>query len=162
MAREANRILGINPGTRYIGIAVFCDSELLDWRVKTFKGKWTEEKAGRILEMIGEYIELYDINALVIKKLHPARTSKNLKNIVSNIKALARKKRIESKSYSIKEIEHVFLDDEKRNKRNLADKVVVEYPMLIHELNKEKSRKHHYFIRALEAVALGMKVKNAL
>jgi Holliday junction resolvasome RuvABC endonuclease subunit len=162
MTKERNRIMGINPGTRYLGLAVFQDAELLDWRVKTFRGKWAKEKAGRILEMLSEHIKLYDINALAIKKLHPSRSSKNLKLLVSKIKALARRKRIKVKSFSIKELERVFLDGEKPNKRNLADRVVAEYPMLVHEYNKEKSQKHSYYMRSIEAMALGMKIKNAI
>jgi Holliday junction resolvasome RuvABC endonuclease subunit len=162
MIREANKILGINPGTRYLGLAVFNDSELLDWRVKTFKGKWTKEKAGIILETIRKQIELYDINALAIKKLHSARTSRNLKLLVSKIKVIAKRKKIKVRQYSINELERFFLEGEKHNKRNLAEKIIKEYPMLVHELNKEKSRKHFYFMRTIEAVALGMKIKNAL
>jgi polyhydroxyalkanoate synthesis regulator phasin len=162
MSREPNRILGINPGTRYLGLAIFDGSNLLDWRVKTFNGKWTKEKAERILDMIGEHIELYDINALAIKKLHPARTSKNLKILVSKIKALAKRKRMKVKSQSINELERFYLKGEKHNKRNLAEKIINEYPMLVYELNKEKSRKHSYYMRAIEAVALGMKIKNAI
>lgn len=162
MNRIVKRILGINPGTRYLGLAVFNDSELLDWRVKTFTGKWTKEKAGRILEIISEHIKLYNINALAIKKLHPSRASKNLKVLVSTIKALERRKRINCESYSIKETEHFFLDGEKSNKRNLAERVVAEYPVLVHEYNKEKARKHSYYMRTIEAVALGMMTKNAI
>jgi len=154
MIREDKRILGINPGTRYLGLAVFDETELLDWRVKTFTGKWTKEKTRRILKIISEQIELYDINVMGIKKLHPSRSSINLKNLISKIKALARSKRIKCESYSIKEIERVFLEGEKSNKRNLANRVVGEYPMLVHELNKEKSNKHSYYTRAIEAVAL--------
>lgn len=160
MAREANRILGINPGTRYLGLAVFNDTELLDWRVKTFIGKWTKEKEDRILEIIREQIEIYRINTIAIKKLHSSRASKNLKLLVSRIRNVGRKKQIKIQSYSIKELEKYFLTDSKANKRNLAERIVVEYPMLVHELNKEKSRRNSYFMRAIEAVALGIKIRN--
>jgi len=158
MIRNTLKILGINPGTRYLGIAVLHDSELLDWRVKTFRGKWTKEKAERILDVIGEHIELYDINRIALKKLHPSRSSKNLKLLVSRIKALANKNRIKVRSYSINMLERFFLVDEKSNKKNLAEKIVSEYPVLIHELEKEKSNRNSYYLRIFEAVALGMMV----
>jgi len=161
MNQKTLKIIGINPGTRYLGIAVFQDSELLDWRVKTFRGKWTKEKAERILKVIREQIEIHDINTIAIKKLHPSRSSKNLKLLVSKIKSLVKRKRIKAKSYSVKELERLFLTDEKPNKRNLAEKIIREYPMLAHELNKEKSRKHSYYLRTIEAVALGMMIKKA-
>lgn len=154
MSRKPNRILGINPGTRYLGLAIFDGSNLLDWRVKTIKGKWMKEKADRILDIIREQIKLYDISAIAIKKLHPSRSSKNLKLLVSKMLVLGKKKRIKVRSHSIKELEKTFLGDEKSNKRNLAERIVMEYPVLVHELNKEKSHKNAYHLRVIEAVAL--------
>lgn len=161
MTRKYNRILGINPGTRYLGLAIFDGSNLLDWRIKTFIGKWTRAKAYRILDIVREQIELYDISAIAIKKLHPARTSRNLKLLVSKIKVIAKRKKIKVRQYSINELERFYLEGEKHNKRNLAEKIVAEYPMLVYELNKEKSKKHSYYMRVIEGVALGMKIKNA-
>lgn len=156
MSREPNRILGINPGTRYLGLAIFDGSSLLDWRVKTIAGKWTKEKADRILDIIREQIELYDIGAIAIKKLHPSRSSKNLKLLVSRMIVLGKKKRIKVQSHSIKELEKFFLTDGKANKRNLAERIGREYPVLVHELNKEKSHKNAYHLRMIEAVALAV------
>ena len=154
MIKEVNRIIGINPGTRYLGIATICDHGLLDWRVKTFTDKWSREKANKILDAIKELIELYDINAIVIKKLHPSRSSKNLNYLISLIKAMAKRKRIRIKSYSISELERLFIVDEKFNKKNLAAKIISEYPALIFEKNKEDSNKNSYHQRMIEAVAL--------
>jgi len=162
MTREVDRILGINPGTRYLGLAIFDGSNLLEWRVKTITGKWTKAKADRILDIVREQIELYDISAIAIKKLHPSRSSKNLKLLVSRMKVLGKNKRIKIQSHSIKELEKFFIVDGKLNKRNLGERIVIEYPALVHELNKEKSRKHAYYMRAIEAVALGMKIQNAI
>lgn len=154
MIKEANRIIGINPGTRYLGIAIICDPDLLDWRVKTFTGKWSREKANRILDAIKELIELYEINTIVVKKIHPSRSSKNLNYLVYLIKAMAKRKRIRTKSYSIIELERLLIEGEKFNKKNLAAKIVAEYPALVHEKNKEDSNKNSYHQRMIEAVAL--------
>jgi Holliday junction resolvasome RuvABC endonuclease subunit len=162
MKKESQRIIGINPGTRYLGIAVVYGSELMDWRIKVLQGKWSEEKIRKAIRIVSDLIECYEPNILAIKKLHPSRSSKNLKLLVSKIKTLAGRKRIKVKSYSIYELERYFIEDEKLNKRNLADKVVAKYPMLVHEFNKEKSQKHSYYMRAIEAVALGMKIQSAI
>lgn len=161
MSREPNRILGINPGTRYLGLAIFDGSNLLEWRVKTFTGKWTKEKADRILDIIREQIELYDISAIAIKKLHPSRSSGNLKLLVSRMVVLGKKKRIKVESYSIKELEKLFITKGKLNKQNLAEKVVVEYPMLIREIQKDKENNISYHLRVIEAIALGLALELA-
>jgi len=155
MTKKDKRILGINPGTRYLGLAVFCGSELLDWRVKTFRGKWRKEKAGKIIKIMNDYIELYNINTISLKKCHPSRASKNLNLLVLRIKALARRKKIKVYQYSIKELEKLFLDNEKLNGKNLAEKIVSEYPVLIYDFQREKSNRNSYYLKGLEAVALG-------
>jgi Holliday junction resolvasome RuvABC endonuclease subunit len=147
-------IIGINPGTRYLGIAVFQGTELMDWRVKTFKGKWSKGKMEKIIGAILEIIELYEPDALAVKKLHPSRRSENLARLTIKIKELARRKGLRVYQYSIKDLEDFFVENEKLNKRNLAEAVLSRYPDLSHELNKEKSHKNPYHIRAIEAVAL--------
>jgi Holliday junction resolvasome RuvABC endonuclease subunit len=162
MARETIRIIGINPGTRYLGIAILDGSGLLDWRIKTLVGKWSEKKIKKTIEIVSELIDRYAPNVLVIKKLHPSRSSKNLKILSSRIKALAKRYRIQVRSYSIKELENFFLSDEKTNKRSLAEKIVYEYPVLGHELEKEKNHKNHYYLKVFEAVALANMVNNTV
>jgi Holliday junction resolvasome RuvABC endonuclease subunit len=155
MLKKSLRIIGINPGTRYLGIAVFQDWNLLDWRIKLLDGKWSKKKIDRVIDMICEYVELYELNTIVLKKVHPSRSSKNLGLLVSQIKSLAKRKKMKVYEYSIKELEEIFLRDERHNKKNLVEKMVSDYPFLIHELEKERAHKNPYHIRMFEAVALG-------
>jgi hypothetical protein len=154
MIKRPLNIIGINPGTRYLGIAVFQNSELLDWRIKTFPGKWTKEKSDKILAVIRKQVESYDIRKIIIKKLHPSRSSKNLKFLVAKMTALIREKRLKIKHCSISELEQAFIGDMKPNIRNLAERIVEQYPVLMPEFNREKSNKNSYYLRMIEAVAL--------
>jgi len=156
MTRRAIKIIGINPGTRYLGIAVLYGQELMDWRIKVLKGKWSKEKMKKAIEIILDVIERYQPNVLSIKKLHASRRSENLLRLANRIKQLSRQEGIKVYQYSINEIEDLFLKGEKHNKRNLAERIASEYPVLIHELGKEKSHKNLYYIRAFEAVALAL------
>ena len=154
MTKEPLKIIGINPGTRYLGIAVFQGPELLDWRIKTFKGKWSNAKIEKILGAISEIFELYEPDALAIKKLHPSRRSESLTMLVVKIKKQTRRKGLKVYQYSIKELEDFFVKEGKLNKKNLAEAVVSTYPVLSNELNKEKRHKNPYHVRAVEAIAL--------
>ena len=154
MPKKPLKIIGINPGTRYLGIAVFQGPELVDWRIKVLKGKWSKEKMKRAIKIISDFIERYDPYILAIKKLHASRSSLNLKHLVTRIKALATRNKVKFYQYSIKELEHFFLEDEKHNKKTLAEKIASEYPVLCHELKKEKTHKNAYYFRMFEAVAL--------
>ena len=155
MPKKPLKIIGINPGTRYLGIAAFEGPELMDWRIKTLKGKWSKEKMKRAVGIISDFIERYEPCVLSIKRLHPSRNSRNLKKLVEKIKKLARSLRFRVCQYSIKDLESFFNPEKKMNKKRLAKIVTSEYPVLLHELNKEKRNKNAYHIRMFEAVALG-------
>ncbi len=155
MLKEPLRIIGINPGTRYLGLAIFEDWNLIDWRIKALDGKWSAKKIDKVIKTIQEYIELYDLNILALKKLHPAKASKNLRKLIDRIKSLAAKKRIKVHQYSIKEIENILLTEDRYNKKSLAQKMAGDYPFLVHELQSEQMHKNPYRMKMFEAVALG-------
>jgi Holliday junction resolvasome RuvABC endonuclease subunit len=154
MLKKPLKIIGINPGTRYLGIAVFQGPELMDWRIKVLKGKWSKEKMKRATEIISDFVERYEPGVLAIKKLHPSRRSQNLARFVARIKEFSRRKSLKVYQYSIKDLEQFFIEEDKLNKKNLAEAIVLENPALFHELQKEKAHKNPYFIRVFEAVAL--------
>ena len=149
------KIIGISPGTRYIGYAIFYSSELRDWGVKNVEGKWSKEKQKRIMSFISNLTTEHKPNAIAIKKLHPSRSSPNLNRLVTKIKESSERKRLKVYQHSIKEIESFFYLDGRINKRALAEKVAEKYSVLSHELNREKTITNPYYIRMFEAVALG-------
>ena len=155
MIREPLKILGINPGTRYLGLAVLYGQELLDWRIKVLDGKWSNEKIKKAIKILSDFFYQYEPTVMVIKKLHPSRRSENLMRLTNKIKEFSKCKKLKVYQYSIKEIESFFIKNEKLNKQNLIDAMVNLYPELHHDLSKERSQKSAYYIRAFEAVALG-------
>jgi Holliday junction resolvasome RuvABC endonuclease subunit len=149
------KIIGISPGTRYIGYAIFYGSELRDWGIKNIEGRWSKEKQKKIMAFISILTEQHKPKALAIKKLHPSRSSPNLNRLVTKIKESAERKRLKVYQHSIKEIESFFHPDGRINKRVLAEKVAEKYSVLSHELRREKTIMNPYYIRMFEAVALG-------
>ncbi len=155
MLKKPLTVLGINPGSRYLGIAVFQGPLLRDWRVKIIKGKGPKEKMKKIKEIVSSFIELYRPNVLAIKRLHPSRSSQNLKQLVARIRELARRKGLKVYQYSMEDLEVFFSPEERINKKKLAEIITSKYSVLIHELKKEKDNQNPYYIRMFEAVALG-------
>jgi Holliday junction resolvasome RuvABC endonuclease subunit len=149
------KIIGISPGTRYIGYAIFYGSELRDWGIKNIEGRWSKEKQKRIMAFISSLTEQHKPNALAIKKLHPSRSSPNLNRLVIRIKESSERKRLKVYQHSIKELENFFYPDGRINKKALAEKVADKYSVLSHELKREKAIINPYYIRMFEAVALG-------
>lgn len=155
MAKQPITILGINPGSRYIGMAVFRGPELRDWRVKVIKGRWSRKKMAKALMIVSGFIERYQPKALAIKKLHASRTSPDLDRLVARVKALSGRKGLKVCEYSIGELEAFFCPGERTNKRRMAEVVASEYPALFLDLLREKGNKNPYHLRMFEAVALG-------
>jgi Holliday junction resolvasome RuvABC endonuclease subunit len=155
MPGEPLKILAINPGTRYLGIAIFSGAELSNWEVKVLKSRWSKKKLERVKEILTEICDTYQPNVLAIKRLHPMRSSLNLQLLALKVRDFARKKGMKVCQYSIEEVENFFSPEDRKNKKGLAEIVASKYPELSHELEKEKRSKNPYHIRVFEAVALG-------
>ena len=126
----------------------------MDWRIKVLDENWSNEKIKKASGILSKLIDKYKPHALAIKKLHPSRRSKNLLRLANKIKEFSKRKKLKVYQYSIKEVEMLFIEDEKLNKRNLIEAMVKLYPILHHDLNKERSHKNPYYFRMFEAVAL--------
>ena len=148
------KIIGINPGTRYIGFSIFHGTELWDWGVKSIEGGWTKDKLKKAIKIISDMIGQNESNIISIKQLHPSRSSSNLNQLVARIKELSKRKRLKVYQYSIDDLK-TFFHSEKINKRQLAEMITSDYPVLYYALEKEKAIINPYYARMFEAVALG-------
>lgn len=162
MFEESLTILAINPGTKYIGIAIFQPPDLVYWGIRVLKGKWSQEKIRNVEIALQNHIDKYHVNLLVLKKLHASRSSRNLNYLVKLIKELAKKKGIELSFYSLSDVKEFLAAGMKTNKMAIAEIVTKRYPFLIHELEREKKHKHPYFVRMFEAIAAGIVTFNRL
>jgi len=156
MRNSQPRILAINPGTRYIGMAVLQGSELLDWGVKTTAGRWSERKMERIKSMVSRLIDHFHPDLLSIKQLHASRSSPNLGELRKELLELARQRGLHICGHSIQEIEAFYGSGERMNKRKLAELICSPHPALLRLLRREKKSNGSYHMRMFEAVALAL------
>ena len=150
------RILGINPGWRYLAIAVFDNSELREWRLKGLEGKGMPKKKKKVNEILSALIDRYGPNILAIKKLHPSRCSVHLVKLAAEIRDYCSKRGMKISSYSIGDLEDFLFPGERINKTRLAQSLAANFPALKHEWIREEQNRNPYFIRLFEAVALGL------
>lgn len=155
MPKKPITILGINPGAKYLGIAVFRGPELRDWRIKVTKGKWSSEKYRKAMGILSEFIEQYRPDVLAVKRLNLSRSSVGLDRLVQKIIALSEKKGMKIYQYGIKELEAFFYSEGRSNKRKMAEIIASQYPVLYCELDLERRNKNPYHLRMFEAVGLG-------
>ena len=155
MPKNPPRILAVNPGSRYISIAVFRGPELLDWAVKVVSGRTPSGKLESVRAILRDCVDRYDPDVLSIKQLHRSRSSRRLNDLVKTIKQLCRRRGLKVYQYSIQDLEGVLCPAGRANKRKLAELLTTTYPALAHELQREKQHRNPYHIRMFEAVALG-------
>lgn len=148
-------ILAINPGTRYIGVAVFNGSDLVDWGVRVIEGQWSPQKLDKALTVVSDLILDYEPNILALKKTHHSRTSRQLDELCSRIESLAQEQRLTISRYSIEEIKAFCGQEAIANKVQLAKSVAAKYPALLHAFNRDRDSNNLYHTRMFEAVAIG-------
>ena len=146
----AKALLGISPGTRIIGLAVMCDGELVEWKVKTFKATWSGKKRTMILEAIERMRNYYGIEILAIKKIDPLRSSPQLDMLLDAIYDLAKRNKIELYQYSLSDLDY----DDRPTKRQLSERIAGRHPKLRRKLLRERSNRTEYHTKMFEAVAM--------
>ncbi|MGD0596848.1 MAG: hypothetical protein ABSA64_04910 [Sedimentisphaerales bacterium] len=155
MSNKLCKILAINPGSRYIGVAVFYGNALQDWQIKNVPYLPEKRKLAKVKNIVLRLIERYEPDIIALKKFHPSKMSIHLKRIVNLIEKLACQRKIRIHNYSIKQVTDLIISDEPKNKARLAEVLANRYPDLMREFRKDILSKHHYHIRMFEAVALG-------
>ncbi len=150
-----NRIIAINPGVRYLAIAIFDGTELREWRMKCLSGQDIKKKSDKAIGILAGFIERYQPVVLAIKKLHASRSSAGLDLMTANITEYCQSQGLKIYSYSISKLEKALLSCTKTNKKELAKLLVTLYPELAPELKREENNRNAYFVRLFEAVALG-------
>lgn len=154
-------ILAINPGTRYIGIAILKGTVLLDWSVKVISGKLSPSKSLKMASLVDRLIDDYEPDIIALKRLHSSRSSCCLDQLCSYIETTASANSIQLEKHSIEEVERFFAPNKQINKTMLSELVCQKHPVLRRELEREQENLNPYYVRMFEAAALGTMVEIA-
>jgi hypothetical protein len=155
MQTQVHNILSIVLETKYIGVAIFHDSDLRDWYVKSIKGNTFSSKRSYLTRYLYNLIERRNPDILVIKKLHPAHSSSTLRKLNTSLQLIGRKKHLAILEYPITYVEHSLLSG-KANKKLLTEEVSKIYPIINHDYERDKKNKSRYLTRMFEAIAMGI------
>ena len=147
-------VLGLNPGTRYTGVAVFYGPHLHDWRVRATGDGSSRARGNTAKDMVSALIERHTPHVLAIKKRHPSRSSAELRRLEDSITGLSRRSGLLVRRYTIDELKAAFAPGMPINKRDLARVIASRYPDLQIELRREEQSRNPYYIRRFEAVAV--------
>ena len=153
MAKEEEIVLGISPGTRTIGIAVYKEGEFVEWKIKAFNEKWSLEKLEKIKEYIIGIIKAHQISCIALKTPHSGRTSPDLEKVVQTIEKIAYKQGIEHCGYALEDIKQLCQGKVRTNKYHLAEFISKKHPELNYEFERHQEKPSAYYLRIFEAVS---------
>lgn len=149
------RIVCVNLGTRYVGLAAFQGGDLRDWRVRSFNGKWSKAKERKIVDFLKEYLDRWQPKLVVCKEIDPCRSSPELDGLAASLMALLKARGIRAKSYPVRSLVEGLAGRKRKSKKILGEAVARRFPALIANLEKERRSLNPYYQRMFEAVALG-------
>lgn len=161
MSKNNSKILAIDPGTALMGIAFFDKGKLAYHGVEVVTGKKTpqeklREARKRILRLVRDLKPL----VLVIEKASFAnnRTAALLNVLTSDIKAIARRKKLGLVSYAPSTVKKWLCGNGHASKKEVAKVVIARYPELKVYLTQDRAWKEEYHQNMFDAVALGTMV----
>ena len=156
---QQKNVLGISLGTRAVGIAVIYDGELRDWYVKSFKGKWSEEKKELILDAIDRMLERYDIEMFAIKVPSLIERHTTVLELHRDINFLAQQKGIITNTVTIDDLKS-FCGKTVTNKNGMQVAALAMFPELQHEYSRASKGLNGYYVKLFEAVLAAVYVQS--
>jgi Holliday junction resolvasome RuvABC endonuclease subunit len=138
-------ILCVDPGTKYCGVAVFKDAEIVVAQVKTlFTNGFSRKRLKEVRKVFSSLIEDYAPNVLAIEKplVSCSKRAKLLDAIINEIKRLAEEKRIKIYEFSAAAVRKIICGNADAVKKDVAEKVSLIYPELKNCLKAEQKSEH--------------------
>ena len=147
------RILGISPGTKAVGFAVLENGKLTEWKIETFKGRWSQEKLLVITSCIKQYAEQYSVQVVAVKLPDALPTSHAFIQIVGTVNAYCERTGLHVMYYMLSDLKKHYCPGKKNNKMQLIDCITNYHPELLPEWQKERHNQNSYYGKLFEAIA---------
>jgi Holliday junction resolvasome RuvABC endonuclease subunit len=151
------RIIAIDPGMQYLGVAILEGENLLWYSVKTFPGsKSLPNRRLEVQQFLAQVLQKYSPSVLAVEEPFYAQSllSDNLKKLTLNIKTWGRWKGLRVYSYYPPAVK-AFFCREGRTKQSLAEAMIEQYPFLSRYLSVLSSKRRYWF-HVFDAVGLGL------
>lgn len=155
-------IAGISPGTKEMAIAIYRDGNLVDWRRKSVRGKWSEAKHKQIKRIFENTLKHNGITHLAFKLPRPHESSRALFKVIDTLTALAEKYRIPCFGFGIDQLKRCYKTSEVNNKKDMMEVIVQVHPEIRYEYEMEKKNREGYYLKVFEAVACAHLLINKL
>ena len=162
MSRNSAKILAIDPGTKYMGVALLENGTLIHCGVKVIRNRRSpHETLWACRKIILRLIRDFRPQILVVEKTFFAK-SKNtalLNVLVDEIRNMGRRKRLQVLSFAPSTVKKKICGNGRAGKEEVAKVIVSKYPELKVFLTQDRKWKERYHQNMFDAVALGMMVQ---
>ncbi|MCA1622476.1 MAG: crossover junction endodeoxyribonuclease RuvC [Acidobacteria bacterium] len=157
MPHSSPIVLGVDPGARQIGVAVFRDEELVFYAVKSFKKRREQETIRKLRKVMEKMITTYRVEFVALEEVVNIQQNKSfVKTVYEEIKDLLKKREIPTFEYHPKLIRQIICRNEKPTKRNIALLLSQKYNELVRYFNVPKLWQKRYFALLFDAIAVGL------
>lgn len=151
---KADTILGIDPGTRSVGIAVLQSGLLMHYQVRSFHGPWSNKKLKSIVTTLEKIREQYGIVHIAVKIPDTFPTAKGFNQLIGSFNVVWCKRTVSLRYYSFSEIKAVHCTENKKDTAALMQAILQRHPALMTEYLKEQENEEAYYYKVFNAVAV--------
>jgi len=164
MPKSNSKILAIDPGTKYMGVAFLDGAKLVYHGVSVIGGIMPHEKLREGRKIILRLIKDLKPNVLIVEKAFFAnnRTAALLNVFVDEIRAIGKRKRLKVISYAPTTVRKFICGDGRAGKKTLSEVIVSKYPELKVYLTQDRAWKEKFHQNMFDAVALGLMALSAI
>jgi len=150
---NTDTILGIDPGTRFVGIAVMRSGTLVHYQIRSFQGPWTHQKLKAIVLYLGATIARYGVTKIVVKVPDVFPTSRGYNQLIGSFNVFCSSKGLRPSYYTFSEITERQCGAGVHSRGALIQVIVRRHPELMPEYNKEKQNENAHYYKVFYAVA---------
>lgn len=157
--KKNNRILAIDPGTHYMGVAVLDGKKLSYYGVMTLaRRKSPHDTLTEGRNLIRKLIDDFKPRTLAVEKTFFAnnRNSALLNVFVDEIVAVGKRRRLEVRTVAANTVRKIICENGKATKGDVAKEMVRLYPELSPFLSSDRRWKERFQYNMFDAVALAV------
>jgi crossover junction endodeoxyribonuclease RuvC len=161
MDKQLWRILAIDPGTRFMGVAFLEDGKLIYHAVKVIaKGASPQRTLQRARDAVVRLIDDLQPDLVAVERtfFNQNRHTALLNVLFDEIRSVARRRRLAFVSYAPSTIKKFICGNGRAAKKQVATIVVSKFPELKVYLTQDRAWKVRFHQNMFDAVALGILV----
>jgi crossover junction endodeoxyribonuclease RuvC len=155
------RILAIDPGMRFMGVAFLDDGRLIYHAVKVIaKGRSPQQTLQRARDAVVRLIDDLEPNIVAVERtfFSQNRNTALLNVLFDEIRSIARRRRLDFISYAPTTIKKYICGNGHADKKQVATVVVSKFPELKVFLTQDRAWKERFHKNMFDAVALAIMV----